>query len=120
MLVYIKKISDNQRAHLKIVRIGPDSSISEKVNKFKATHLAQNHLIKEYNIAEMPEYREYCEKGAIDQLLRKKLANKYYYELKRVEDLVLFKSNVVCTTLNSCVNYKIVQASRKYDIMNIW
>ncbi|KAG5873401.1 hypothetical protein JTB14_017988 [Gonioctena quinquepunctata] len=103
------KLPEFERKNLKLVRIGPDSSISPSVNKFKLSALAQNHILTSKEL--MNEYLKPNRTNA-EAFLREKLGQRYQYEFNTTEDLLLFRANVICTTLNSCVGFKIAQGVR--------
>lgn len=104
-----------QRRHMKMVRLGPESSISTNVNKFKLSSLAANHILKEHRLTSSDKYKEVLSSGAdINQFLRNHFGHNYYYEMKCAEDILLFGSNIVCTTLSSCVGPRILEAKRRY------
>ncbi|CAG9821734.1 unnamed protein product [Phaedon cochleariae] len=106
--------TDSIRKHLKLVRIGPDSSISQNVNKFKLDVLARNNIISCNGLSSLLAYKESVEKGQdSDKFLRQHLGQDYAYQMRVAEDTLLMKSNIICTTLNSCVSHRILQATRR-------
>ncbi|VEN41132.1 unnamed protein product [Callosobruchus maculatus] len=108
-----QKIRDEKkRKKVRIVRVGPESSINSNVEKFKLSTLVRNNMITDYRLNECTEYQKYSDANKLDEFVRMKLANKYYYEQKRLEDVVLKRSNVICTTLQSCTHNKILHSWR--------
>nr|CAH7727488.1 unnamed protein product [Callosobruchus chinensis] len=108
-----QKIRDEKkRKKVRIVRVGPESSINRNVEKFKLSTLIRNNMITEYRLNECTNYQKYADANKLDEFVRLKLANKYYYEQKRLEDVVLKRSNVICSTLQSCTHSKILQSWR--------
>ncbi|CAH1964010.1 unnamed protein product [Acanthoscelides obtectus] len=108
-----KKIKDEKmRSRLRIVRVGPESSINSNVEKFKLSTLVRNNMVTEYRLNQCTDYQKYVEEGRLDEFIRLKLQNKFYYEQKRLEDVVLKRSNIICTTLQSCTHNKILNSWR--------
>nr|CAI5855104.1 unnamed protein product [Callosobruchus analis] len=108
-----QKIRDEKkRKKVRIVRVGPESSINSNVEKFKLSTLVRNNMINEFKLNECTEYMKYVQGNNLEEYVRMKMANKYYYEQKRLEDVVLKRSNVICTTLQSCTHNKILQSWR--------
>ncbi|XP_074032388.1 probable helicase senataxin isoform X2 [Leptinotarsa decemlineata] len=105
------KLTETQKKNLKLIRIGPDSSISHKVNKFKLSFLARKNIIRNKGLTSMEDYNEKSVDS--DHFLRKYLGQKYLYEVNTAEDVLLQKANVICTTLNSCVTHRILSSVRK-------
>ncbi|XP_018569596.1 probable helicase senataxin isoform X2 [Anoplophora glabripennis] len=109
-----KKLPETQRRHMKMIRLGPESSISTSVDKFKLSSLARNHILKEHRLTSSQKYKDALNKGIdIDHFLKNHFGHNYYYEMKCAEDILLFGSNIICTTLNSSVGPRILEGKRR-------
>lgn len=108
-------ISESQRRCLKLIRIGPEASISKNVEKFKLSYFAQKDVLVQCRLQHSPEFREWTESGRddLDVFLKKHLKHEYYYRLRSAEEKILLGSNVICTTLNSCVGFRLRQSIQK-------
>ncbi|KAJ8938347.1 hypothetical protein NQ318_000139 [Aromia moschata] len=91
-------IKDFQRKMVRLVRIGPDSSISKNVDRFKLSSLATNHVLKESGLTTTEEFKNILDKCLnVQQFLKKNLGHRYFYRNEMREDILLARSNVICT-----------------------
>lgn len=106
--------SEVQRRCLKLIRIGPEASISKSVEKFKLTYFAQKDVLSQDRLQHTEEFKKWnIAGGELNEFLKKKLKHEYFYKIKNAEERILLGSNVICTTLNSCVSYRLLHPIRK-------
>lgn len=108
------ELQDCERKMIRIVRIGPETSINELVNRFTLKFQSQKTLIINKNLRK--EYGEVENRVDMTTFLKKKLGHQYYYEHKITEERVLLGANLICTTLSSCMSYILQQTSRRNQL----
>ncbi|CAH1110310.1 unnamed protein product [Psylliodes chrysocephalus] len=99
---------------VKIVRIGPDSSINELVNKFTLKFQAKKNILIDKKLNHHPDFKKVCD-NLLDseEFLKGYLGNQYAYEYRVAEDKILLGANLICTTLSSCLSFILNQHTRK-------
>lgn len=94
--------------------MGPEASISKKVDKFKLSYFAQKDVLAQSRLQYTEEFKNCVENGGdLNGFLKNTLKNQYYQMMKAAEEKILFGSNVICTTLKSCVGYRLLHPTRK-------
>ncbi|XP_066250848.1 probable helicase senataxin isoform X2 [Euwallacea similis] len=94
---------------IKLVRIGPETSISDDVRGYSLPKLAEKHL--QVKNQDHPKFKVAKSKNEnLVEFAKKFFGNQYINELKQCENLIIEKSNIICTTLNSCINGRLTGA----------
>lgn len=107
-------ISESQRRYLKLIRIGPEASINKSVDKFKLSYFAQKEVLSQDRLQYLPEFKNWIEAGKdLNEFLKYQLKHEYSFKMKNAEEKILLGCNVICTTLNSCVGYRLLNPIRK-------
>lgn len=97
-----------------MIRIGPEASISQNVEKFKLSYFAQKEVLNQCRLQYSQEFKKWTDAGNdLNSFLKNHLKQDYYYKIRNAEERVLLGSNVICTTLNSCVGYRMLQAVQR-------
>ncbi|XP_060519911.1 uncharacterized protein LOC132698076 isoform X2 [Cylas formicarius] len=97
---------ENLRNHIKFVRFGPEGSINPTVKGYSVQNLAVKYMLSQcWN-----QQQDVRENMNDIEVCRRVYGNRYSVELRKSEDMILRQCNVVCTTLNSCVNGKLIDS----------
>ncbi|XP_057665488.1 probable helicase senataxin [Diorhabda carinulata] len=108
------ELPDCERKMLRIVRIGPESSINELVNRFTLNFQTQKTMIIEKNLRK--EYSKVEKHEDMTTFLKKTLGHQFFYEHKITEERILLGANLICTTLSSCMSYILQQTSKRNQL----
>ncbi|XP_066142155.1 probable helicase senataxin isoform X2 [Euwallacea fornicatus] len=97
------------RYKIKLVRIGPETSISDDVRGYSLPKLAEKHL--HVKNQDHPQFKAAKNKNEnLVGFAKNFFGDRYMNELKQCENLIIEKSNIICTTLNSCINGRLTGA----------
>ncbi|KAF7268958.1 hypothetical protein GWI33_017987 [Rhynchophorus ferrugineus] len=97
------------KGKIKLIRVGPESSMSSEGILYSLTSLARKHLLfKNQDVAQFKEAKD--RKENMTDFAKKYFGRNFNQELKVCEEILIKNSNIICTTLNSCVNGKLIDA----------
>ncbi|XP_050299365.1 uncharacterized protein LOC126738062 isoform X2 [Anthonomus grandis grandis] len=111
-IVTAKRLFPDMHQFVKLVRIGPESSISKSVIGYSLSNLTEKHLpLKNIHIPEIKAAAD--NNNRVLETIKKYFGENYSQELKACETLVIKKCNIICTTLNSCINGRLIDCVNK-------
>ncbi|XP_030749208.1 uncharacterized protein LOC115877189 isoform X2 [Sitophilus oryzae] len=97
------------KMNIKLIRIGPEASLSGDGILYSLTSLAAKHVgTRNKDHPAFIAARE--SRDDMMQFSKRYFGKNYGQELKICEDIVIKNSTIICTTLNSCVNGKLIDA----------
>lgn len=103
-------ILEADKKKIRLVRIGPFQSILKSVQNMSLSSITTNSMINGFPQAKNQE----AGMGMFDETyLRKMLGSAYNYERTKAEERVLFSANIITTTLNSCIFYKLLNGIKR-------
>ncbi|XP_050508719.1 uncharacterized protein LOC126885939 isoform X2 [Diabrotica virgifera virgifera] len=99
------KLNDNDRRHIKLIRVGPETSMSEVAKRYSLREFTRKNILSSNKNALHQKYSHVAHQIDVNTFLKQELGDQYDYIIRNTEETLLSNANIICTTLNSSVSY---------------
>ncbi|KAL1516751.1 hypothetical protein ABEB36_000615 [Hypothenemus hampei] len=112
LLTLKSSLSNDLKTKIKCIRIGRELSIDKNVQGYSLQSLSEKYMrSKNQHIPEIKAAKR--ENEDMTTFLKNYFGSQYMQELKICENMMISNCNIITTTLNSCVNGRLMEAVEK-------
>ncbi|CAG9837478.1 unnamed protein product [Diabrotica balteata] len=97
------KLNDNDRRHIKLIRVGPEASMNELAKKYSLREFVKKNILTSHKLHQ--KYSYVTHQMDVNTFFKQELGAQYDYIIRNTEETLLMGANIICTTLNSSVSY---------------